>query len=83
VIDLGRGDNHAIARVAVDGRQGRRTEADIQIEGEHLDLVVRQDGRKPVRRRDWQVQFAFLGFDADFKAADRRDLDDGGGVNAL
>ena len=41
VIHLGSGNDHAVARVAVDGRQGRRTEADIQIEGEHLEVVVR------------------------------------------
>ena len=83
VIHLGSGDNQAVARVAVERRQGRRTKANIQIKGEHLEVVVRQDGRKPVSRWDRQVQFTFLDFDTDFKTADRGDIGDGGGVNAL
>ena len=53
VIDLGRCNNHAVAWVGMQGRQHRRTQADIQVQYQHVEVVMDEDHRKPVRRRDW------------------------------
>lgn len=50
-------------------------DASLQIQGEDAQIVVFNDGVEPVHRISGEGQIPFLLFNADFEAADGRNID--------